>query len=103
MRWLFSYGFVDEFAAALLKEVAPRLPKPDVVGTKPGKVAKHEQRRESVLGLLHRRAIEFHQTEKLNFFQRARLSKQLQDGLIQSGQTPEFAQSVALEVISELK
>jgi hypothetical protein len=103
MRWLFSYDFVDQFAANLLTELTPSLSAPDPAGAKVKKAAKLQRQREHGLGVLLQRAVEFGRREKLNFFQRARLSKQLQDGLIRIGQPPELAKSVALDLISELK
>lgn len=55
------------------------------------------------LTTLHRRAVEFGRREKLNFLQKARLSKQLQDGLIRHGQSAEFAKDFAVRVIADLR
>lgn len=101
-RW-FSVAFVDQFAQELLRDALPLFSAPDSADTKPKKVAKAKQRREMALTTLHRRAVDFGKRERLNFFQKARLSKQLQDGLIRSGQSTEFAKDFAVRVIAELK
>lgn len=104
-RW-FSLRFVDQFASELLADAASVLLM-DMVSLEKQrnvkKAAKHEQRREMALTTLHRRAVEFGRRDKLNFFQKARLSKQLQDGLIRCGQSAEFAKDFAVKVIADLR
>ncbi len=102
LRWL-SFGFVDQFASDLLREVAPKIPVAAARVEKPKKASKQKQNREMALTTLHARAVEFGRREKLNFLQKARLSKQLQDGLIKSGQSAEFAKSFAVRIIADLK
>jgi hypothetical protein len=101
-RWL-SFAFVDQFASNLLVEAAPLLPAPDIVVEKVKKAAKLKERQDMALTTLHRRAVEFGRREKLNFLQKARLSKQLQDGLIRHGQSAEFAKDFAVRVIADLR
>jgi hypothetical protein len=104
-RW-FSVAFVDTFAGALLRELAHLLVEADGSEdrpTKPKKAAKQRERRDMALTTLHRRAVEFGRREKLNFLQKARLSKQLQDGLIRHGQSAEFAKDFAVRVIADLR
>lgn len=79
------------------------LPSPYVVVDKVKKAAKQKQRTDMALTTLHRRVVEFGRREKLNFLQKARLSKQLQDGLIRSGQPAAFAKDFAIRVISDLR
>lgn len=101
-RW-FSVVFVDEFAEASLRDL-PRLSADlESDSYKPKRAAKLKEQRDMALILLHRRAVDFGKRERLNFFQKARLSKQLQDGLIRSGQSTEFAKDFAVRVIAELK
>lgn len=101
-RW-FSLAFVDQFAAELLRDATPLLAAPEAASEKPKKAAKIKERRDMALTTLHRRAVEFGRREKLNFFQKARLSKQLQDGLIRAGQPAEFAKDFAVRVIADLR
>ena len=54
-------------------------------------------------GFLAAEGAEFGRREKLNFFQKARLSKQLQDGLIRCGQPAAFAKDFAVRVIADLR
>ena len=101
-RW-FSVAFVDEFALELLREVSPVVSAPESGGDKPKKAAKQKERREMAMTTLHRRAVDFGRREKLNFFQKARLSKRLQDGLIRAGQSAGFAKDFAVRVIADLR
>ncbi|MBL0029608.1 MAG: hypothetical protein IPO95_11330 [Rhodanobacteraceae bacterium] len=101
-RW-FSVDFVDQFVVVLLRDVSPMISGPEPKGSKPKKAAKHKDRLEMGLTALHRRAVDFGRQEKLNFFQKARLSKRLQDGLIRSGQSAEFAKDFAVRVIADLR
>lgn len=99
----FAVAFVDQFASELLGEVSPLLPPENTAERKAKKAGKQEQKRELALTMLHRKAVDFGRREKLNFLQKARLSKQLQDGLIRSGQTAEFAKDFAVRVIADLR
>jgi hypothetical protein len=101
-RW-FSVAFVDQFAQELLRDVSPLISAPESAGDKPKKVAKQKDRREMAMTTLHRRAVDFGRREKLNFIQKARLSKQLQDGLIRAGQPAGFAKDFAVRVIADLR
>lgn len=99
----FAIAFVDQFASALLREVSPQLSPANPAERKAKKAGKQGQKREIALAMLHRKAVDFGRREKLNFFQKARLSKQLQDGLIRCGQSAEFAKDFAVKVIADLR
>ncbi len=101
-RW-FSVAFVDQFAVVLLRDVSPMISGQDPKGSKLKKAAKQKDRLDMGLTTLHRRAVDFGRQEKLNFFQKARLSKRLQDGLIGAGQSAEFAKDFAVRVIADLR
>lgn len=101
-RWL-SVAFVDQFAVELMRDMASLGLSQESPGEKPKKAAKQRERRDMALTTLHRRAVEFGRREKLNFFQKARLSKQLQDGLIRCGQPAAFAKDFAVRVIADLR
>ena len=101
-RW-FSLAFVDQFAADVVSDVALAPVIDPAASEKPKKAAKQRERRDMALTTLHRRAVEFGRREKLNFFQKARLSKQLQDGLIRCGQPAAFAKDFAVRVIADLR
>lgn len=102
MRWWLSFGFVDQFADSVLQDVVPLLRAPDSDPVKLKKVAKQQQQRDVALAILRKRVAEFAFREKPNFFQKARLSKRLQDGLIRGGASPEFARDMAVGIISKL-
>ena len=101
-RW-FSFAFVDQFASDLLRDVGQLPALHDGAGEKPKKATKQKQKRDMALTLLHRRAVDFGRGQKLNILQKARLSKQLQDGLIRGGQPAEFAKDFAVRVIADLR
>ena len=102
LRW-FSFAFVDQFAADLLKDTTTLDVPVDGSFVKVKKATKQKQRQDMALTTLHRRAVDFGRREKLNFIQKARLSKQLQDGLIRHGQSAEFAKDFAVRVIADLR
>lgn len=105
LRWL-SLAFVDKFSDELLRDASPMLlnaNQPVDESVKVKKVAKLRVRHDAAMTSLHRQAVEFARREKLNFFQKARLSKQLQDGLIRCGQSAEFAKDFAVRVIADLR
>lgn len=105
LRW-FSFAFVDQFCDELLHDLSPLLAAMDESSgsaTKVKKAVKRQQQLEMALSTLHRRAVEFGRRERLNVFQKARLSKHLQDRLIECGHAPAFAKGFSVRVISDLR
>ena len=101
-RW-FALAFVDQFASGVLQDLATSLSAVKTPSDKSKNPLKQKRRQEAALKALYREAVDFGRRENLNFFQKARLSKKLQDGLIRCGHSAEFAKNFVVELIADMR
>ncbi len=97
-RWFFSYEFVDTFGDSLIEEIARALP----LAARDARVRPWPARRRDghrAVVLLRRRVQSFDVEHGLNFFQRARLSQRIQNGLLARNYPLALAEEIALTAI----
>lgn len=94
-RWLFSFSFVDRYAAQLTDQLK-------AAGLAPASKKKVAAKRAEKTDLAFRQMIasarRFQQRERLTFFQRARFAQQVQNRLISLGHSVELSREVAAAI-----
>ncbi len=90
----FRTAHVDAFAQQIVRSFVKAAP-PERLAEGSRKAAR---KREQLDGQVRRQAEQFAREHRLNFFQKARLGSQLQDGLEQAGYSAELSKAYAFEV-----
>lgn len=96
-RWFFSYRFVDEFAEQAVQEIARFIPVDDAAGSGPKAAHRRMQQHDAAVRVLRQKVAAFQHSERPNVFQKARLSQQLQNGLLARGYPEALAKEIALD------
>lgn len=90
----FKTSHVDAFAEQIVKAFVKAAPPAQLADASRKAAKKRDQLDEQV----RRQAQQFAREHRLNFFQKARLGSQLQDGLQQAGYSDELSKAYSFEV-----